>query len=75
MGAPGGAAEGPLDGVAQNALGEASIEPLEALGRGVVDGQDEAEVDRVPQTPAVLAEGLADRRLVAPEGAIPPADP
>jgi hypothetical protein len=30
----------------------------------VVDGQDEAEVDRVPQTAAVLSEGLADRRLV-----------
>src|SRR5439155_25458330 len=42
--------------------------------RGVVNGHDEAEVDRAPETSAVLSEGLADRRLVAPQGTIPLAD-
>jgi hypothetical protein len=34
------------------------VEALEARRRRVIHGQDEAEVDRVPETLAVLAEGV-----------------
>jgi len=47
LGAPSCATESLLDGIAQDALREMPIEPLEALRRRVVHGQDEAEVDRV----------------------------
>jgi hypothetical protein len=73
--APGGTTGGSLDGVTQNALGEVSIEPLEALRRGVVDGQDEAEVDRLPEAAPVLDEELTDGLLVALEGPVSRADP
>ena len=57
LGASGGAAEGPLDGVAQNALAEMTVQSLEPLGRGVVHGQDEAEVGGIPEPACVLAMG------------------
>ena len=47
LGAPSCATESLLDGIAQDALREMPVEPLEALRRRVVHGQDEAEVDRV----------------------------
>ena len=47
LGAPSRATESLLDGIAQDALREMPVEPLEALRRRVVHGQDEAEVDRV----------------------------
>ncbi len=75
LGASGRAPESLLDGIAQDALREMPVEPLEALGRRVVHGQDEAEVDRVSQTPAVVTERLPDRLLVAPEGAVSLTDP
>ncbi len=74
LGASGGAAEGLLDGVTQNAIAEVAVEPAEALGRGVVHGQDEAEVDGIPKAACVLAEGLSDGLLVAPHRPIPLAD-
>jgi hypothetical protein len=43
--AAGGAAERLLHGVTQDAVAERAIQPAEALGGGVVQGQDEAEVD------------------------------
>ena len=46
LGAASGATESLLDGIAQDALREMPVEPLEALRRRVVHGQDEAEVDR-----------------------------
>ena len=49
LGASGAAAEGLLDGVTQNALGEMTVQPVEALGRGVVHGENEAEVDGIPE--------------------------
>src|SRR6266571_304567 len=74
LGAPGGSAEGLLHGVTQNPLAEVAVEPMEALRRGVVHGQDEAEVNRAPETAAVLAERLPDGVLVALHGPIPLAD-
>jgi hypothetical protein len=47
LGAPRRATESLLDGIAQDALREMPVEPLEALRRRVVHCQDEAEVDRV----------------------------
>ena len=47
LGAPSGATERLLDGIAQDTLREMPVEPLEALRRRVVHGQDEAEVDRI----------------------------
>jgi hypothetical protein len=47
LGAPSGATERLLDGIAQDALRVMPVEPLEALRRRVIHGQDEAEVDRV----------------------------
>ncbi len=47
LGAPNRATESLLDGIAQDALREMPVEPLEALRRRVVHGQDEAEVDGV----------------------------
>ena len=64
-----GAAEGLLHGVAQDALGEAPVAAREAVRGAVVDGEDEAEVDGVPQAPGVVEEAPTDRRLVAAEGA------
>jgi hypothetical protein len=66
-----GTAESLFDGVAQDALRKPPVDPLEALNCGVVDSQDEAEVDGAPETAAVLTERLADGRLVAPQGTIP----
>src|SRR5258708_4458892 len=63
-------AEGLLDGVPQDALAEEPVEPAEAVCGGVVHGQDEAEVDRTPETATVLAESLSDRGFVAPKGAV-----
>jgi hypothetical protein len=54
-----------LHRVAQDALGQAPVEAREAVRGAVVDAEDEAEVDGVPQAPGVVEEGLADRRLVA----------
>ena len=66
-----------MDG--KHALGAPSrapdVEPLEALGRRVVHGQDEAEVDRVSQTPAIATEPVTDRFLVAPERTVSLTDP
>jgi hypothetical protein len=70
LGASGGAAEGLLDGVTQNALAEMTVQSLEPLGRGVVHGQDEAEVDGIPEPASVLAEGFSDGRFVAPHEAV-----
>ena len=42
LGTSSGAAEGLLDGVAQDALRKVFVELLEALSSGVVDGHDEA---------------------------------
>src|SRR5258707_15520832 len=64
------AAAGLIDGVSQDPLGQAAVEAGEALGGGVVDGEDEAEVDRVPETSCILDEGPPDRSLVAAEGAV-----
>ena len=74
LGTSSGAAEGLLDGVAQDALGRVPVEAPETLRRGVVDGQDQAEVGGVPEAAAVATKGFADGRLVAPEGPIPLAD-
>src|SRR5258708_35134916 len=74
LSARGGATEGRLDGVAQNALADVPVEPLEAFGGGVVHGQNEPEVDRTPEATGVLAEGFPDGVLVAPHGPIPLAD-
>ncbi len=40
----------------------------------IVDGQDEAEVDGVPEALGVLDEGVSDGPLVAAEGAVSRAD-
>ena len=74
LGASGGAAKGLLDGVTQNALAEMPVQLPEALGRGVVHGQDEAEVDGIPEPARVLAEGLSDGGFIAPHGAVALAD-
>ncbi len=59
-----------LHGVAQDALRQAPVDPGEAFGRAVVDGEYEAEVDRVPESAAVIHQSLPDRPLVAAEGAV-----
>jgi hypothetical protein len=64
LGTSGSDAESLLDGIAQDAIRKESVEPLKALGRGVVDGQDEADVGRIPETAAVLTKGLATRTEV-----------
>jgi hypothetical protein len=48
LGSASGTPESLLDRVAHDALREMSVEALEARRRGVVHGQDEAEIDRVP---------------------------
>ncbi|PYQ19866.1 MAG: hypothetical protein DMF81_20475 [Acidobacteria bacterium] len=48
LGSANGAPESLIDRVAHDALREMSVEPLEARRRGVVHGQNEAEIDRVP---------------------------
>jgi len=48
LGAASGSAEGLLNGVAHNAFRDMPVEALEARRRGVVHGQNEAEIDRVP---------------------------
>jgi len=58
LGTSGGAAKGVLDGVTENALAEVAVQLPEALGGGVVNGQDEAEVDGIPEPARVLAQGL-----------------
>jgi hypothetical protein len=68
-------AEGLVDGVAQDARREVPVKPLEARGRRVVHGQDEAKVDRVSETSTVLAESPPDGPLVAAEGTIALANP
>jgi hypothetical protein len=65
LGAARGAAECLLDGVAQHAIAEGRVELAEALRRRVVHGQDEAEVGRMPEAAAVLAERLPDGGLIA----------
>src|SRR5712691_814279 len=72
--AAGRATEGLVHGVAQDALGQAPVEAGEALGRAVVDREDEPEVDRVPEASGILDEGLSDGPLVAAEGAVSRAD-
>jgi hypothetical protein len=72
--APGGAAEGLLHGVTQDAVAEWTVEPPEALGRGGVHGQDEPEVDGVPEPARILPEGLPDGLLVTPQGPVTVAD-
>src|SRR5262249_38340084 len=67
--------EGLVDGVAQDALREPSIEPRKARGRGVVDGQDEAEVDRAAQAPSVVTKGPADGRLGSTKCSVLAPDP
>src|SRR5260221_13820623 len=68
------AAEGPVHRVPHNALGQAPVEAGEALGGSVINRENEAEVDRIPEASRVLDECLADRLLVAPEGAVSLAD-
>ena len=63
--AAGGAAKRLLHGITQDAVAERAIQPAEAVGGGVVHGQDEAEVDGVPEPARVLAESLPDCSLVA----------
>jgi hypothetical protein len=63
--APGRPVEGVPHGVAQDALRRAPVDPGKALGRAVVDREDETEVDRVPEAAAVIHQGLTDRLLVA----------
>src|SRR5699024_8242953 len=65
-----GAAKRLLHGVANDALGDARFEPREALGRAVIDGENEPEIDGVPETPPVLDEGPPDGRLVSSERAV-----
>ena len=69
------AAESLVHRVPQDALGQAPVEAGEALGSFVINRENEAEVDRIPETSGVLDEGLADRLLVATEGAVSLADP
>jgi len=66
LGTSSDAAESLLDGVTKDALRKVSVEPLEALGRGVVDRQDEAEVDRVPDARPGRTRGLAKCPAAAP---------
>src|SRR6266545_8059062 len=68
-------AESLLNRVAKDAFGQAPVQPREALGRPVIDRENEAEVDRVPEPSRVLDEGLPDRLLVAAERAVARADP
>lgn len=55
-----GTAKRLVDSVAQNAGQETSVEPREPCRRGVVDRQDEAEVDRASEVSTILAEGPSD---------------
>ena len=64
------APEGLLDGVPNHALSEPFVEAREALGGLVVDREDEAEVDRLPEPAPVLDHRPADRGLVAAEGPV-----
>src|SRR6266446_1208174 len=68
------AAESLVHRVPQDALGQAPVEAGEALSSFVINRENEAEVDRIPETSGVLDEGLADRLLVATEGAVSLAD-
>src|SRR5262249_41003683 len=64
------AAECLLDRVADGPLGGDAVQPREPLGGAVVDGQDEAKVDRPSQAPRVVGERLLDRLLVAAKGPV-----
>jgi len=70
-----GAAEGPLDGVADDPFRGDAVQPREALRRVVVDRQDEAEVGRPAQPAGVFRERPLDGLLVAAKGSIAVADP
>src|SRR5262249_25033833 len=59
------AAEGLLDGVTHHALAETTVQPPEALGCGIVHGQNEAEADGASEGACVLPEGLSDGPFVA----------
>jgi hypothetical protein len=65
-------ANGALDGVPQDELSQPNIEPGAAVGRTVVDGQDEAEVDGVAlpctQTELVLERILSWRTFQSERG-------
>jgi hypothetical protein len=63
-----------VDGVAHQALGLKTVEPLEPLRRGVVHGHDEAEIGRIPETSTIVAQGPANGRLVASERSVSLAD-
>ena len=71
----GSAAEGLLNGVPDGALDELRVEPCEALGRVIVHGQNETEVDGPLQAARVLGERPLDRGLVAAECTVARADP
>jgi len=75
LNSPRGATEGPLHGIPENALGDKAVDAPEPFRRVVVHGHDEPEVCRVPQPAAVVAKGLSDRFLVAPEGTVSLTDP
>ena len=75
LNSPRGATEGPIHGIAENALGKKAVEALEPFRRRVIHGHDEAEVHWVPQPTAVIAEGFPDRSLVAPERTVSLTDP
>jgi hypothetical protein len=70
LGAPKGAAERPLDGVAQDALRDGGLESAEALRSLVVDSQDEAEVGRVSESVGVVSQRLPNGNLIAAERAV-----
>jgi hypothetical protein len=73
--ATGGAAEGLLHRIAQDPLGQAPVQARKARGRAVIDRENEAEVDRLPEASRVLDERLPDRPLVAAECAVAWTDP
>jgi hypothetical protein len=63
--------KGLVHGVAQDALRQPPGDPGKTLGRAVVDREDEAKVDRVPEAAAVIHQGPPDCLLVATECAVP----
>jgi hypothetical protein len=63
----GRSAERLVHGVSKDPLRQASIHAGESLGRAVIDGQDEAEIDGVAETAGVLHEGTAHRLLIPTE--------
>jgi len=74
LGPSGGSAEGLLHGIPQHPIAEDSVQPAESLRRGVVHGQDEPKVDRIPEAAAILPQRFADGLLVPLECAIALAD-